>query len=232
MKKIYPVVYVVMALAVIPALAATAKKQSVLQSGTTVRTKVEAKGIYSQECYDAYYGCMDQFCITENSNGGSCGCSNKNEKFEAQLLELTKKMADIDARKDVEVERINLGAKADIVFGDGKREYDADGKVVYNKAKEKSKRDAVLQLFDETSGDDDEEDDEELTEKGAALFAAADKMCREQIEEDCDKDFKFLKQVYSRQIESDCKAFEMYLLKSKKKRIQNWRMRSRQYVML
>ena len=216
MKKIYPVVYAVMALAVIPALAATAKKQSVLQSGTTVRTKVEAKGIYSQECYDAYYGCMDQFCITENSNGGSCGCSNKNEKFEAQLLELTKKMADIDAKKDEEVERINLGAKADIVFGDGKREYDADGKVVYDRAKEKNKRDAALQLWNKTSTDEDDEDEDVLTEKGAALFTAADQLCREQIEEDCDKDFKFLKQVYSRQIESDCKAFENVLAEKQK----------------
>ncbi|MEE1111449.1 MAG: hypothetical protein UIH99_04515, partial [Alphaproteobacteria bacterium] len=44
--------------------AATAKvtKQSAIQAGTKVRTKVDVTGLYDQECYDAFYGCMDQFC--------------------------------------------------------------------------------------------------------------------------------------------------------------------------
>lgn len=50
---------------------ASAKKQSAISIGTKVRGKTEAVGIYDQECYDAYYGCMDQFCIVDNEIGAS-----------------------------------------------------------------------------------------------------------------------------------------------------------------
>ncbi len=215
MKKIYPVLFGLAVLSIVPALAASTKKQSAIQSGTTVRNKVEAKGIYSQECYDAYYGCMDQFCITENSNGGSCACSDKSAKYESQLSDILKILDEANRIENEEVERINLGAKADIVFGGGKREYDANGNVVYDKADKKAgKRAAVLAMFEQKNTDFDDED--MLTETGDALFAAADELCREQIEEDCDKDFKFLKQIYARQIESDCKAFENSVAQQKK----------------
>lgn len=215
MKKIYPVLFGLAVLSIVPALAASTKKQSAIQSGTTVRNKVEAKGIYSQECYDAYYGCMDQFCITENSNGGSCACSDKSAKYESQLSDILKILDEANRIENEEVERINLGAKADIVFGGGKREYDANGNVVYDKADKKAgKRAAVLAMLEQKNTDFDDED--VLTETGDALFAAADELCREQIEEDCDKDFKFLKQIYARQIESDCKAFENSVAQQKK----------------
>ena len=35
------------------------KKQSALQAGTKVRAKVEANGIYDQECFDKYFGCSN-----------------------------------------------------------------------------------------------------------------------------------------------------------------------------
>ena len=61
----------VLCLIAVPAVAfgAVAKKQSAIQNGTNVRARVVATGIYSAECYDAYYGCMDQFCISDNVNG-------------------------------------------------------------------------------------------------------------------------------------------------------------------
>ena len=67
--------------------AATKKtsKQSAIQNGTQVRAKVEVTGLYDQECYDTYYGCMDQFCIGDNESGGSCSCSDVNEKYEKEL---------------------------------------------------------------------------------------------------------------------------------------------------
>ena len=213
MKKIYPVVCVLAALVTVPAVAATAKKQSAIQNGTNIRAKVEAKGIYSQECYDAYYGCMDQFCITENSNGGSCACSDKGAKFESQLADILNTLDEANRIENEEVERINLGAKADIVFGDGKRKYDENGNVVYNNGKKSSSQKKALELFKKPVFNDDED---VLTETGDALFRAADELCREQIEEDCTKDFKFLKQIYARQIESDCKAFENSVAKQKK----------------
>ena len=60
---------------------ASAKKQSAISIGTKVRGKTEAVGIYDQECYDAYYGCMDQFCIVDNEIGGSCNCNDDIKKY-------------------------------------------------------------------------------------------------------------------------------------------------------
>ena len=57
-------------------------KQSAIQSGTSVRTKTEATGLYDQKCYDLYYGCMDQFCIMDNADGGSCACSDEKARQE------------------------------------------------------------------------------------------------------------------------------------------------------
>jgi len=215
MRKISPWVCAIAVLAVIPAFgAAKAKKQSAIQNGTSVRTKVEAKGIYSQECYDAYYGCMDQFCITENSNGGSCACSDKNAKYEADLENIQKILQEAERIKTEEVERVELGSKADIVFG-GKREYDEDGNVVYENNKKNKKKD-LLAMFETKTEDDDDEDESELDGKvGAELFSAVHNLCVEQIEEDCEKDFTFLKKLYQRQIDSDCKAFENSVAKQK-----------------
>ena len=193
--------------------APAAKKQSAIQEGTTVRTKTAAKGVYSQECYDEYYGCMDQFCISENENGGSCTCSNKYEKYEQQLSEINETLAEADRIKTVEVEKVKLGANADIVFN-GERKYDAKGNVVRTntgrdaKTSKTAKKQELLKMFETKFDDDDEdEDDDIMSKKGAALFTAANATCTEQIEDSCAKDLKILRQMYQRQIESDCQGF-------------------------
>lgn len=197
----------------IVAFAATAKKQSAIQNGTNVRARVAATGVYSQECYDEYYGCMDQFCISENINGGSCLCSNNNEKYESELEEINEILAEADRIKTVEVERIKLGADADIVFT-GERKYDANGNVIqYSTVQKKdatqkvNKKQEALKLFEVNLFEDDEDDDDVMHKTGAALFAAADETCRAQLGNSCAKDIKLLKQIYQRQIESDCRGF-------------------------
>lgn len=194
--------------------APASKKQSAIQEGTTVRSKTAAKGIYSQECYDEYYGCMDQFCISENENGGSCTCSNKYEKYEKQLSEINDTLAEADRIKTVEVEKVKLGAQADIVFN-GERKYDEKGNVVRNgagrdaKASKAAKKQELLKMFETKIEDDDEEEDDGdiMSKKGAALFNAANATCTDQIEDECAKDLKILRQMYQRQIESDCQGF-------------------------
>ncbi|MBQ1927592.1 MAG: hypothetical protein II179_00830 [Alphaproteobacteria bacterium] len=197
----------------IVAFAATAKKQSAIQNGTNVRARVAATGVYSQQCYDEYYGCMDQFCISENINGGSCLCSNNNEKYESELEEINEILAEADRIKTVEVERIKLGADADIVFT-GERKYDANGNVIqYSSVQKKdttpkvNKKQEALKLFEVNLFEDDEDDDDVMHKTGAALFAAADETCRAQLGNSCAKDIKLLKQIYQRQIESDCRGF-------------------------
>ena len=220
MKNIYAlcgVLVSVLSLMAGNANAAVAKKtakQSAIQKGTTVRTKVAATGLYDQECYDAFYGCMDQFCITENTNGGSCACSNKSLEYEKQFAKIQDKLAEAERVATVEVEKVKAGADADIIFT-GKREYDEDGNVLgvdeISEADSKAKKRADLLAMFESSYDDEDEEDAfssiaELT--GDALKNAAEELCLEQVPESCSGDMDLLRQMYARQIVSDCKAFE------------------------
>lgn len=203
--------------------AATTKKQSAIQNGTTVRARVAANGIYDQECYEAYYGCMDQFCISENENGGSCACSDKNVEYEKQLIDIQNTLAEAERISTIEVEKVKAGANADIIFN-GTREYDENGNVVSvdklsDDATKANKRASLLSLWENDADDDDVfggASMESIADKtGTALFDAANKLCYEQLPDKCEKDLNFLRQVYSRQITSDCKAFENSIAKQK-----------------
>ena len=193
------------------AFGAAAKKQSAIQNGTNVRARVAATGIYSQECYDAYYGCMDQFCISENINGGSCLCSNDNAKYEEELKEINELLAEADRVRDVEVEKIKLGSNVDIVFG-GERKYDEKGNVVYgdkidNKPSKKQQARDLFNISFDFDDVDDVSNDDIMNKTGAALFSAANETCQKQVGAGCEKDMNFLRQTYVRQIESDCRGF-------------------------
>lgn len=196
--------------------AAKVTKQSAIQKGTSVRTKVTADGLYDQACYDAYYGCMDQFCIPDNSNGGSCACSDVSIGLEKQFAEIQNILGEANRISTIEVEKVKAGAQADIIFN-GSRQYDEKGNVVKvdelsaADSKEKRRQD-LMAMFETTSYDDEDmfEDPLELiaSKTGNDLFKAAENICMEQIPDSCDKDVQFLRQLYSRQIQSDCKAFE------------------------
>ena len=198
------------------ALAATKKtstaKQSTIQKGTSVRAKVTATGLYDQACYDAFYGCMDQFCISDTSNGGSCACSDASFEYEKKFKAIQDKMIEAERIATEEVEKVQAGADADIIFT-GKREYNEDGSIVglsETKDDKETRRANLLAMFETDLYDDEEEDYVDLSElTGDALFEAAEELCLEQIPETCeDKDINLLRQMYSRQIVSDCKAFE------------------------
>lgn len=205
----------------VDANAAVAKKQSAIQNGTTVRARVEVSGIYDKECYEAYYGCMDQFCISENENGGSCSCSDKNAEYEKQLGDIQKTLAEAERINTEEVEKVQAGANADIIFN-GTRQYDANGNIISVDAKTSAqtkadKRASLLAMWDTTLDDDvfGTSVDTIADKTGNALFGAADELCREQISDSCAKDMNFLRQVYARQITSDCKAFENSVAKQR-----------------
>lgn len=189
--------------------------QSVIQSGTTVRAKVVATGLYSEECYNAYYGCMDQFCNLDNTNGGTCTCSDENSKYEQKLAAIKKQQDQAKNIKTVEVEKIQAGAQADIIFN-GARQYDSTGNVVSvdsmteEQSKLQKKKD-LMALFNTAPNDEAAFEDtiDLIADKtGNELYIAADDLCLSEIPESCTKDVQLLKQMYSRQIVSDCKAFE------------------------
>lgn len=211
MKKITCSVIVLIACCVVVDGFAAAKttKQSAIQSGTTVRTKVAATGIYDQECYDMYYGCMDQFCITDNTDGGSCACSNDFTKYEKQLSDIKDTLERAEKISTEEVERVEAGANADIIFN-GVRTYDEKGNIGESEADKKAKkRESLLAMFNTPMEDEDDFDSdyEDLSSKvGADLFNGAHSLCIGQMGDSCEQDIPFLKQIYSRQIVADCKA--------------------------
>ncbi|MBE6457606.1 MAG: hypothetical protein E7011_02250 [Alphaproteobacteria bacterium] len=200
-------------------------KQSAIQKGTSVRTKADAKGLYDQACYDAYYGCMDQFCISDNESGGSCACSDLHEKYEKQFAEIQEMMVEAERIATVEVEKVKAGAQADIIFT-GTRQYDENGNLVdvddISVEDEKEKKRADLMALWENNFDADQDDDiwgsegidfSDLT--GSALYKAAEELCLEQVPEECDGDISLLRNMYSRQITSDCRGFENSLAAKK-----------------
>lgn len=213
---------VVGALAIMPghdayALTKKAGKQSAIQNGTTVRTKTDASGLYDQACYDAYYGCMDQFCISDNESGGSCACSDLSIQYDKEFSEIQEILAEADRIATEEVEKVKLGAQADIVFT-GTREYDADGNLkeideIGMDSKEKKRAD-LMALWESNYDDADEDsvwggsaaDFSELV--GVSLYNAAEELCLEQVPEDCAGDITLLRNMYSRQITSDCKGYK------------------------
>ena len=187
---------------------ASVKKQSALQAGTKVRTRMEPTGIYDEACYNQYFGCMDQFCIVDNENGGSCMCSDDAAKYDEQLESIRKTLAEAERISTEEVEKIQAGANADIIFNGGERIYNDDGSVVKVDEKQKAKLTAsTFSWFDDEEEDDGEWVDIDLSNKvGRALYSAAHRLCKEQMPESCDTDMSMLTQLYSRQIISDCKG--------------------------
>lgn len=197
--------------------AARATKKSAITKGTTVRTKIEAKGLYNQDCYDAYFGCMDQFCIMDNSSGGSCTCSNDSIEYEKQFNEIQDMLDEAERIRTVEVERVKAGADADIVFT-GERRYDENGNIITKELtleeSKKAERESLLSLWEQDIYEDDDdsvfaEDIDNIADKyGDELYNFADSMCQVQVPESCDGDVSFLRQLYLRQIKSDCIGFE------------------------
>lgn len=194
---------------------AAVKRTSVMNSGTTVAARTAPTGLYSQECYDAYYGCLDQFCMSDNASGGRCACSDDNAGYEEQIAAI--KAQDINAEnlRTVEVEKIQAGARADIIFS-GEREYDDAGNVITQQkrdsttAKRSSRVDLNLWNNDLDFGLDNifENTVESLADKtGGALYNGARNLCMERIPAACKSEISVLTQLYQTQIKSDCNAF-------------------------
>lgn len=198
------------------ALSVTAKKQSAIQQGTTVRTKTTATGLYDQECYDAYFGCMDLFCIPDNSNGGSCTCSDDSIEYEKEFDEIQKIIDEANVINTVEVERVKAGGNADIIFT-GERKYDENGNIIsgtqLSKEEQKEQERASLLAMFETNFYEDEDVFESSVDSiadktGKDLYNSADELCLAQVPDSCAGDIAFIKQLYSRQIASDCLGFK------------------------
>ena len=138
-------------------------------------------------------------------------CSDDAAKYDEQLEAIKKILVEAERISTEEVERIQAGANADIIFNGGERVYNDDGSVV--KAGETKKDDtkiswtSIYDMADEDEEYDDEWEDIDLSDKvGRSLYTSAHQLCREQMPASCNGDMTLLTQMYSRQIVSDCKG--------------------------
>lgn len=192
-------------------------RQAAIQQGTTVRTKVEATGLYDQACYDAYFGCMDQFCITDNASGGACNCSDTVKEYDEELAEIQSILDEANRLRTEEVERVKAGADADIIFT-GERRYDSDGNILAEgelteEEQKAQKRADLLALFNTNLYEDEDVFADQSTLNmadltGKELYDAANNLCLNQVPDSCAGDIAFLQQLYSRQITSDCLGYK------------------------
>ena len=215
MKKLLNLAFCFCALGVcffgdVSAATKTAKKQSAIQIGTKVRSKIDVSGIYNQKCYEQYFGCMDQFCIVDNELGGSCNCNDDIKKYESALSDIRQMIAEAERISTEEVEKVQAGANADIIF-QGARTYDENGEVILTRAtkdREEAAKSMWSAFYDADYDEDEEEDIMDLisAKTGNALYNAAHELCVEQMDSGCSGDMTLLTQMYSRQIVSDCKG--------------------------
>ena len=204
---------------VVAARAATTQK--VVQSGTKVSTA--AKNIVvSEECQAKWDGCMDAFCMLDNTSGGRCLCSNRNKELDSILAEIEKLDQQSYQMATLGVEKIEMGDDAAGAIAQANAVADS----ILNGEKS-NKRSLNLDIW---SVAEDEEDDEmglfsmgdmlpssaDTIEgkEGDALYVAAAGLCTQQMPE-CSSDFNMLKLMYSQRIKSDCEAYENSLKKSK-----------------
>ncbi|MDR0803565.1 MAG: hypothetical protein LBO08_00540 [Rickettsiales bacterium] len=187
----------------------TVKTQSVVAAGISIKSRVGATNLYAQECHDQYFGCMNEFCLGAEDYEGACVCSDDYEKHNGEFEKITATLKQAENLETIEVEKIKLGANADIVMGDGTRQYDAKGNVIGVDKKttsRRSTRDILAGLKTSYSASDDIGD-----KQGGELFIAADDLCLNKMDESCDGDMKILKQLYSTQIRNDCNGMAAYV---------------------
>ncbi len=205
-----------------PIAARAGTKQKVINAGTKVQSAT-TNTVVDQECQDAYFGCMDSFCMLDNTSGGRCQCSNKNAEFDSILEEIMKLDEQSYAMATEGVERLKMGENADEIMARAKAAADA---VVNSKTAEaengKTSRTLNLDLWNnDAMFEDDEEDIFDvassvvLDKKGDALHASASKMCAAQIPEQCQESASMLQLIYKQKIKSDCTAYENSLKQQK-----------------
>ncbi len=192
-----------------------ATKQKAVNPGTKVATATENTAV-PRECQDAFYGCMDAFCMLDNASGGRCQCSDRITELD-QVLEDILKLDDQTYLMATEgVERIQMGEAEEQVMARAKAA--GDKVVVVDDATKRKSRTLDLSMWNSnifTVEDSlfDEFDSDNLVstfadKKGDSLYTASAKMCASQITEQCKSYSSMLQLVYAQKIKSDCIAYE------------------------
>lgn len=199
-----------------PMAARAGATQKVINTGTKVATAAENTAV-PQECQDAFYGCMDAFCMLDNASGGRCQCNDKITELDAVLEDILRLDQQSYIMATEGVERIQMGEAEEAIMARAKAAGDKAANA--NKEAEANKKKARtldLSIFDNNVFSDLDDDifdaqsaqNSLLDKKGTALFNETVKMCGAQIPAQCKSYGQMLSLVYAQKIKSDCIAYE------------------------
>lgn len=213
------------------ARAAATKKA--INMGTKVSTAVE-NTVVSTECQNAYYGCMDAFCMMDNGSGGRCQCNDRITELDKILDEIMKMDEKSMNLATQGVEKVQMGELASQIDARAKsleKEFLSDEeKAKAAAANTNKKKQLDLSAWNNNSlfSEDDDEDvfgtkkdddfqiaDDMANKKGDELHKAAAKICTAQIPAECKSGAALLQQTYAQRVRSDCTGYENALKQQK-----------------
>ncbi len=211
--------------------ARAAATQKVLNMGTKVKGATE-NTVVDEECQNAYYGCMDAFCMLDNASGGRCQCSDRNKELDVVLEEIMKLDQQTLAMATEGVERIQMGENADEIMArvkaaTGGIEGSDTGIDIKGGKKSSSggvskartldlsawKNNSIFSEDDDVFGETDvaagvAAGGEFANKFGDELQVAASGVCVKQLPTQCKDSASFLQLTYGQRIRSDCTAYE------------------------
>ena len=196
---------------------AAATTQKVINSGTKIAGAAKNTAV-NEECQNKYFGCMDAFCMLDNTSGGRCICSDRNAELDTVLAEIEALDQQSYQMATVGVERIEMGDNADAAIA--KANAVADSVTVRGTAAKKTRQALDLSMWDTsvdfTDTDDVFSDSANVIDgkTGEALHRAAADLCMAQIPE-CSAESSVLQLLYAQRIKSDCSAYENSLKQQK-----------------
>ena len=194
--------------AAVTARAATTQK--VINNGTKV-IAATANTVVNEECKTKYYGCMDSFCMLDNTSGGRCLCSDRNADLDKVADEIQRLDEQTYAMATTGVERIEMGADAEDVIAQANAV--AQSFTNPNSSAATKRKSLDMSLWTSTVDFDDVAEYEEgfvdafEGKTGTALFNAVNDLCVQSIPE-CSSETSMLQLMYSQQVRSDCTAYE------------------------
>ena len=193
--------------------ARAATSQKVINTGTKVATAA-TNTVVDEACRNKYEGCMDSFCMLDNTSGGRCLCSDRKTELDKVLSEIEKLDAQSYKMATEGVERLEIGADADIAMAMANAEIKRIMDTTEATPATARRRSLDLSLWDTISFDDVDdifgvESGKNPLEgkEGDALHRAVAQMCVAQMPE-CAKDLTMLQSIYSQSVRADCTAYE------------------------
>ena len=191
-------------------------KQKVINMGTKVAAATTNTAV-DVECQNAYFGCMDSFCMVDNVTGGRCRCSDKNAEYDTMLAKIMDADQQTYVMQTEGVAMLKMGKSADEVYSmaeEAAKKATGKGKKDDAKTTTKKKVDLTAWNNDLFSDDDVFEEEETVLDKdlmsktGDALHARSASLCSAQMSDKCKSSVSMLKMIYVQKIQSDCAAYE------------------------